>query len=92
VHAPTEDKIDGMKASFTRDCVFDQFQMKILLGYFNSKAGMEDIVKPTIGNESFHKISSDNRVRVVNFTRLKKSVKNNNAPTSLTFKLCSFNT
>jgi hypothetical protein len=41
--------------------------MKILLVEFNAKAGWEDIFKQTIGNESFHKISNDNGVRVVNF-------------------------
>jgi hypothetical protein len=41
--------------------------MKILLGDFNAKVGREDIFKPTIGNESLHKISNDNGVRVVNF-------------------------
>jgi hypothetical protein len=39
--------------------------MKILLGDFNAKVGREDIFKPTIGNESFPKISNDNGVRVV---------------------------
>jgi hypothetical protein len=31
--------------------------MKILLGNFNAEVGREDIFKPTIGNESLHKIS-----------------------------------
>jgi hypothetical protein len=34
--------------------------MKILLGYFNAKVGREDMFKPTIWNESLHKISNDN--------------------------------
>jgi hypothetical protein len=46
--------------------------MKILLGDFNAKVGMEDIFKPTIGNESLHEISNDNGVRVVNFVTSKK--------------------
>jgi hypothetical protein len=37
--------------------------MKILLGDFNAKVGREDISKPTIGKESLHEISNDNRVR-----------------------------
>jgi hypothetical protein len=54
--------------------VFDKmpkYHMKILLGAFNAKVGREDIFKPTIGNESLHKISNDNGVRVVNFTTFK---------------------
>jgi hypothetical protein len=38
-----------------------------LLLDFNAKVGREDIFKLTIGNESLHEISNDNRVRVVNF-------------------------
>jgi hypothetical protein len=45
--------------------------MKILLGDFNAKLGRENIFKPTIGNESLHKISNDNGVRVVNFATSK---------------------
>jgi hypothetical protein len=49
--------------------VFDKFpkyHMKILLGYFNAKVGMEDISKPTIENKSFHEISNDKGVMVAN--------------------------
>jgi hypothetical protein len=42
--------------------------MKISLGDFSVKVGREDIFKPTVGNESLHKISNGNGVRVVNFT------------------------
>jgi exonuclease III len=71
VHAPTEDKTDDVKDSFYEELerVFDKFlkyHMKILLGDFNAKVGMEDIFKPTIGNESLHEISNVNGVRVVN--------------------------
>jgi hypothetical protein len=45
--------------------------MKILLGDFNAKVGREDILKPTIGNESLHEISNNNGVRVVNFATSK---------------------
>jgi hypothetical protein len=76
VHAPTEDKTDDVKDSFYEEveCVFDKFpkyHMKILLGDFNAKVGREDIFKPTIGNESLHKISKDGRVGVVNFATSK---------------------
>jgi hypothetical protein len=45
--------------------------MKILLGDFNAKVGREDILKPTIGNESLHEISNDNGIKVVNFATSK---------------------
>jgi len=41
--------------------------MKILLGDFNTKLGRGNIFKPTIGNESVHKDSNSNDVRIVNF-------------------------
>jgi hypothetical protein len=37
-----------------------------LLGDFSAKLGMEDIYKPTIGNECSHEISNGNEVSVVN--------------------------
>jgi hypothetical protein len=72
VHAPTEDKIYGVKGSFYKEleCVFDKFSkyhMNIFLGDLNAKVGREDIFKLTIGNESLNEISNDNGVRVVNF-------------------------
>jgi hypothetical protein len=36
---------------------FNKYQMKVLLD-FSAKVGREDIFKPTIGNESLHKISN----------------------------------
>jgi hypothetical protein len=45
--------------------------MKILLADFNAKVDREDIFKPTAGNESLHKISIDNGVRLVNFATSK---------------------
>jgi hypothetical protein len=52
VHAPTEDKIDGVNDSFYEELerVFDKFpkyHMKTLLGDFNAKVGREGIFKPT---------------------------------------------
>jgi hypothetical protein len=63
VHAPTEDKIYDINDRFYEELeqVFDKFSryhMNILLGDFNAKVGMEDIFKPTIGNESLHEISA----------------------------------
>jgi endonuclease/exonuclease/phosphatase family metal-dependent hydrolase len=79
VHAPCEDKGDDMKDSFDEELgrVFDQFpkyDMKIMLGDFNAKVGRENFFKPTIGKESFHEISNDNGVRVVNFATFKNLV------------------
>jgi exonuclease III len=87
VHAPPEDK-DDTKHSFYKQLeqVFDQFpryHMKTLLGNLNTKVGREDIFKPVIGNESLHKASNDNGVRVVNFATLK------NLSKSVTFPHCN---
>jgi hypothetical protein len=38
--------------------------MEIFLGDFNAKVGKEDILKPTIGNESLHEIINYNGVSV----------------------------
>jgi hypothetical protein len=48
--------------------------MKILLGDFNAKLGRENIFKPTIGNESLHRDSNDNGVRIINFATSKNLV------------------
>jgi hypothetical protein len=75
IHVLTEGKTD-VKDSFYKELerVFDKFckyHMKILIGYFNAKVGKEDIVKPTIGNDSLHEISNDNGVGLVNFATSK---------------------
>ena len=41
--------------------------MKILLGDFNVKFGIEDNFNPTIWNENLHHERSDNVVRILNF-------------------------
>jgi hypothetical protein len=76
VHVPNEEKTDDVKDTFYEELerVFDKFpkyHMKNLLGNFNAKVGKEDIFKLTIGNESLHKISNDNGVRLVNFATSK---------------------
>jgi exonuclease III len=87
VHAPTENKTNGVKHSFYEEleCVFDKFpksHMKILLGDFNVKVGREDIFKLTIGNENLHELSNENGVRLVNFATSKnlRVVKNTMFP------------
>jgi hypothetical protein len=77
VHAPTEDKTDELKISFSKELerVYDKFlkyNMKILLRDFNAKVGREDIFKSTIGNESLHEISKGNRITVESFVTSKK--------------------
>jgi hypothetical protein len=78
VHVPTENNIDEMKASFYEEleCIFNKFHKyctKILLD-FNAKVGKVDIFKPTIGNESSHKITNDNGVWVADFATSKKLI------------------
>jgi hypothetical protein len=73
MHASTEDKGDDITDSFCEELkqVFDHFpryNMKILLGDFNAKGGREGgHFKPIISNESIHKVSNVNGVRVVKF-------------------------
>jgi hypothetical protein len=60
VHAPTEDKTDGVKDSFYGELehVFDKFpkyHMQILLD-FNPKAGRKNNFKPAIGHECLAKL------------------------------------
>jgi hypothetical protein len=77
VHATIEDKIYNKKDSFYEELErefhkFPKYHKKILLGDLNAKAGMEDIFKPTIGNEILHEINNVNGVRVVIFATSKK--------------------
>jgi exonuclease III len=63
VHAPTEEKGDDSKDRFYEELegVFDHFpkyHMKIHLGDFNTKMGIEVIFKPTIGNETLIRIAT----------------------------------
>ena len=48
--------------------------MKILLGDFNAKLGRENFFQTTIGNESLHKDSNNNGVRIVTFATSKNQV------------------
>ena len=50
------------------------FHMKILLRDFNKKLEREDIFKPTIGNDSLHRDSNNNRIRITNFATSKNLV------------------
>ena len=66
VHASSEEKSDNPKDSFYEELeqVFDHFpkyNMKILLGEFNTKVGRENSFKLTVGNENLHQDSNDDR-------------------------------
>ena len=66
VHASSEEKSDNPKDSFYEELeqVFDHFpkyNMKILLGEFNTKVGRENSFKLTIGNGNLHQDSNDDR-------------------------------
>jgi hypothetical protein len=72
VHAATEDEIHFVKDSFCEEwnvCSinFLNVLLNILLGDFSAKVGRKDIFKPTIGNESLHKIGINNGVKLVHF-------------------------
>jgi len=72
VHEPSQEKSDNSKNSFYEelDQVFDHFTMHhttIMSGDLNAKFGREDVLKPTIGNESLHQDSNDNGVKTVKF-------------------------
>jgi hypothetical protein len=76
IHSQTEDKTDDVKDSFYEELErvyvkFPKYHMKILLGNLNTKAGKENIFKPTIWNESLHEISNDDGIRLVNFATSK---------------------
>jgi hypothetical protein len=59
---------------------FPQYHMKTPLD-FTAKVGREDILKPTVGNESLHKITNGNGPTVVNFTTSKNLYQKYNVPT-----------
>jgi hypothetical protein len=61
--------------------------MKIWLREFIAKVDREDIIKPTIRNESLHEISNDNGARVVNLPHPKILLSKYNVPTSYHLKL-----
>jgi exonuclease III len=61
--SPTEDKTDSVKDSFYEELehMFDKFpkyHMKMLLGDFNANVRRIDILKSTIGNESYSKFAT----------------------------------
>jgi hypothetical protein len=72
VHAPGEEKSDDSRDRFYEELeqVFDHFpthHMKILLGKFDAKLGIENILRLTTGNKNLHRDDGDNGVGVVDF-------------------------
>ena len=72
IHCPTEMKDDDVKDNFYFELErivskLPRYDMKILLGDFNSKIGQERALQPYIEFESPHLVSNDNGVHLANF-------------------------
>jgi hypothetical protein len=80
VHDPSEGKSGDSKDSFYDELErkfyhFSKYLMKIVLDFI-ANLERENILKPTIRNESLHQDSNDNVVRIVNFAKSKNLVVN----------------
>ncbi|EJU6350860.1 endonuclease/exonuclease/phosphatase family protein, partial [Salmonella enterica] len=78
-HAPTEDANEEVKDFFYEQLdkaysTIPVYDMKLVLGDFNSKVGKEDIYKGTIGMHSLHNITNDNGLRLISFAAARSSV------------------
>jgi len=78
-YAPTEDKNETTKDEFYErlNMIYDQLpksNVKILLGDFNAKIGVEPHFSPTIGKNSLHTKSNDNGTRLINFAMARNMV------------------
>jgi exonuclease III len=76
VHAPTEEKAEHEKDTFYQDLdrTVDSLpsnDVKLVLGDFNVKVGMEAEHHWTVGPDSLHNISNDNGVRLIDFSMSK---------------------
>jgi hypothetical protein len=72
VHVRSEEESDDSKDSCCEELErgldhSPKYHINILLGDCNAKLGRENILKPTVGNESIHQDSNDYGVRIVNF-------------------------
>jgi hypothetical protein len=79
VLAPSEEKSDDSENSVYEELlhVCDHFRKchkNILLREKKKKVGRENILKPTIGNESLHQDSNDNGLRIGKFVTPKNLV------------------
>ena len=74
VRAPSEDKSGHAKDSLCEELEqvfyhFPKYHLEILLGFFNTKVGRQNIFKLTIKNESLHEDSNDNGVSKLCYIR-----------------------
>jgi hypothetical protein len=71
VHAPTNKKMGEIKECYNLlEKNINQIarsDIKLILGDFNAKVGKENIYKPTTGNESLHKETNNNRIKIIQF-------------------------
>ena len=72
VHAPTNEKTEEVKEEFYNlsEQNINQIansDIKIILGDFNAKVGKEGVCKSTIGNESLHNDTNNNRIKIIHF-------------------------
>lgn len=79
VYAPIEEKGEEEKVEFYADLeeAYDNsssFDMKIILGDFNSEIGKKSIFFPTIGLHSLHNTSSNNEVMLINVVLTKRMI------------------
>jgi hypothetical protein len=81
-YAPTKYKSDDIKNKFYEDLdvVCDTLPVdkpKIILRDLNAEIGKENIYKPTIGSESLHEITNDNRNKLITFATAKNMIISN---------------
>lgn len=78
-HAPTEGANDEVKDIFYEQqdkaySIISAFDIKLVIGDFNSKVGKENIHKETIGKHSLHDITKGNGLRIISFVASRNTV------------------
>jgi len=71
-HSPTEEKEEAVKDEFYNSLekvcdTIPNYDVKIILGDFNTKVGKESYLYPAYGRHSLHNETNDNGKRMVNF-------------------------
>jgi hypothetical protein len=62
----SDDSKDRIRAALF--FIIPKYRMRILLGDLNAKEGRENVLRPTVGNETQQQDTNDNGVCRVNFT------------------------